>query len=80
MFLTVGSLSENRSAVGDRSIPGGSRVLEAYRRARDHFSVSGLISLSAKFDYIYPYHQSIGFYLKHAKYAQEDQLLAERRV
>jgi predicted transcriptional regulator of viral defense system len=58
---------------------GFSRVLEAYRRARDRVSVSGLISLLAKFDYIYPYHQSIGFYLKRAKYAQEDQLLAKAK-
>src|SRR6202521_1124432 len=43
---------------------GVSHVLEAYKRARDRVSVSKLISLLDKFDYKYPYHQSIGFYLK----------------
>jgi len=55
------------------------QVLEAYKRARGRVSVSRLISLLAKFDYRYPYHQSIGFYLKRAKYGEEDQLLAKAK-
>jgi hypothetical protein len=51
------------------------RVLEAYKRARDHISVPKLIALLAEFDYTYPYHQSIGFYLKQAQYPKSDQLL-----
>jgi hypothetical protein len=51
-------------------------VLEAYKRARDHISVPKLLALLAEFDYTYPYHQSIGFYLKRAKYPKSDQLLA----
>jgi hypothetical protein len=58
---------------------GVSHVLEAYKRARGRISVSRLISLLAKVDYAYPYHQSIGFYLKRAKYSTEDQLLAKEK-
>lgn len=54
-------------------------VLEAYKRARGRVSVSRLISLLGKFDYTYPYHQSIGFYLRRAKYGEEDQLLAKEK-
>jgi hypothetical protein len=52
------------------------RVLEAYKRVRGHISVARLIALLAEFDYTYPYHQSIGFYLKRAQYPKSDQLLA----
>ncbi len=52
-------------------------VLEAYRRARSRLSVAHLIALLAKFDFTYPYHQSIGFYLKRADYAEADQQLAK---
>jgi predicted transcriptional regulator of viral defense system len=59
-----------------RGVP---HILEAYKRARGRASISRLISLLAKFDYAYPYHQSIGFYLKRAKYHEEDQLLARAK-
>jgi len=53
------------------------RVLEVYKRARDGVSIAKLIVLLAKFNYTYPYHQSIGFYLKRARYSESDQLLAK---
>ena len=53
------------------------RVLEAYKRARGRASISKLMVLLAKFHYTYPYHQSIGFYLKRARYNESDQLLAK---
>jgi predicted transcriptional regulator of viral defense system len=58
---------------------GVSHVLEAYKRARGRVSVSQLTSLLAKFDYTYPYHQSIGFYLERANYSDEEQLLAKAK-
>jgi predicted transcriptional regulator of viral defense system len=58
---------------------GVSHVLEAYKRARGRVSVSQLTSLLAKFDYTYPYHQSIGFYLERANYSEEEHLLAKAK-
>jgi predicted transcriptional regulator of viral defense system len=47
---------------------GVSEVLEAYRLARKKVSAKKLISLLQKLDYIYPYHQAIGFYMQRAGY------------
>jgi hypothetical protein len=53
-------------------------VLEAFRLAKDRISVSKLTALLRRLDYMYPYHQSIGFYLKRVGYPESDQLLAKR--
>jgi len=39
-------------------------VLEAYKRAANHISVNKLAAILRKMDFIYPYHQVIGFYLE----------------
>lgn len=47
---------------------GVQEVLDAYRLARTAMSVDELLTILKGLDYIYPYHQAIGFYLQHAGY------------
>jgi len=47
------------------------QVLKAYRAAKGKFKVSDLLTLLAKLNYAYPYHQSIGFLMQTASYPEE---------
>lgn len=49
---------------------GVNEVLSAYKNAKGKFSVNALLSMYKKMNFIYPYHQLIGFYLEQAKYPE----------
>jgi len=49
-------------------------VLNAYRKAQGKVSINKLTAMLRKLNYIYPYHQAIGFYLQKSGMYKESQL------
>jgi len=58
---------------------GVKEVLKAYRQAKELVSIEKLMETLRQMDYVYPYHQVIGFYLENAGVYRKDEikLLAE---
>ena len=72
VLLQVTSLERTLIDITVRpSYAGGiSRVLDAYIAAKDRVSTDHLLHVLRKLDYVYPYHQAIGFLMQRAGYAE----------
>lgn len=56
-------------------------VLDIYRRAIDKISINKLVAILDKINFIYPYHQTIGFYLEKAGLAKSKlEILRQREM
>jgi hypothetical protein len=47
------------------------QILQCYRAAKGRVSVNALLAQLKKIDYVYPFHQSIGFYMQMAGYEHD---------
>ncbi|WGQ10826.1 hypothetical protein QG516_04050 [Pedobacter gandavensis] len=54
-------------------------ILEAYRQAKGKLNVQRMASYLKKLNYIYPYHQAIGFYLEKAGYPEAELALFDHK-
>ncbi len=55
-------------------------VLNAFRNAKGKVSINRLVAMLKRLDYIYPYHQAIGFYLERAGVYDESSIRLLRKI
>jgi predicted transcriptional regulator of viral defense system len=57
---------------------GTSRVFKSFQIARGKASIEKMLGILKQLDYTYPYHQSLGFYMKRSGYTNADLDLVRR--
>jgi predicted transcriptional regulator of viral defense system len=80
--LRVTSLERTLIDITVRPIYSGcvSEVLRAYRAAKGRLSVGKLVEVLREMNYVYPYHQAVGFYLEHAGACRKSDLRQLREM
>lgn len=66
--IPVSDLERTLIDIAVRPVYGGGvyEILAAYRAAADRIRIDRIVEYLAELDYVYPYHQAIGFYLERA--------------
>lgn len=59
---------------------GVKEVLKAYKKAKEIISIEKLKEILQKMDYVYPYHQAIGFYLEKSNIYNIDELQLFKKI